>query len=1101
MNDKKTQQAERIQRYAHMIEQQTGKAVRPYRADGYMNMMNRYGTSKDTSEHYKFAPEPDIPDDFLTLLYEGNGLFAKVIDAPAEEAIKHGFSLKDVSDKNVEGFYQEALDELDWEEVAMTGIKWARLFGGAIAVMLINDGGGLEDPLNWKRIKSIDDIRVYDRSVIQPDYSSMFKYDPRDPFRTRGSRLGMPEFFHVNSRYGSFTVHESRCLVFQNGILPENCSNTNYQLWGIPEYIRIHRALRDSELAHGTAPKMLDRSVQPVYKMKDLSMLLATDEGEDQVLKRLQVIDLARSFLSSLVIDSENEDYDFKSFQFTGVSDVIAATCSYLSALTNIPQAILFGFQPVASGDNGESDRENWYSYVQRIQKRMLKSNLRYLLSVIFQAGIYTREVDEVPKIKIEFNPLDTKSDAEKAELESKKAATALIKAQTAQIYRDMEVIDSTEIRRSLADSDEFDIDTILDEYESEEELMAIYEQQEAENPGLIPGMEQAGVEPLGLPSGAAGHAPTAPKQMTTGVDVEEHETDPGTKGSAPANAPAATKLPQDMSQQEKKEIINKDEAPYGVGVLVVKDGRILCGTRHNDTGYGLICGPGGHGEKGETYEQSAIRETQEEFGITPKDLIPLGIGPLEPESSLRSHIFLCTDFDGEVSCDDLEMVNPQFRTMEELEELKPSLFPPFTDSLEILKDCLFTDNEDGGKGSGNWGHEGRKGKVGGSAPSDGPAETNAGKESKNGGEEGTKEAKTEKTEEVRKPARITNSLKKDLSENDIEDVYLKKGDDPYIYFVDKDVVIDGMTGEILSGENLEDYEIDEEQCKNVVNHVRFEEECRDKINELKEIQKEIDNAYARRKVTDDILEKQEWVVTLIEGIRDTAGKYFKSPDDCLTAADAAMYVSSKGYFSSYGDERFEDNPDQNNVGTFKGMDAPLARDTAAALDDLFSTYPQLKGKLGGIKTDKDSEGDNIALSENARAHSAYVEGVRIRSARKYSLDSDIKYDASVGHCPPGVSGVKYLVEHEYCHEIEHYLDFHGEKDVSSRILDVVSKKLNMTSDECRVSVSGYAANPGKNHDAEFLAEAWAEFRCSKAPRDVAKAVGEEFEKYIKGVK
>lgn len=727
MNDKKKQQVARIQRYAHMIEQQTGKAVRPYRADGYVNLMNKYGTSKDTTEHYQFAPEADVPDDVLTLLYEGNGLFARVIDAPAEEAIKHGFKLEDVSDTEVETFYQEALDELDWEEVAMTGIKWARLFGGSIAVMLINDGGGLEEPLNWKNIKSIDDIRVYDRSVIQPDYSTMFNYDPRNPFRTRGSRLGMPEFYHVSSRFGSFTVHESRCLVFQNGVLPENTSNIIYQLWGMPEYIRIHRALRDAELAHGSAPKMLDRSVQAVYKMKDLSMLLATDEGESQVLKRLQVIDMARGLLNSLVIDNEGEDYDFKSFQYSGVAEVIDATCNFLSALTNIPQTILFGRSPAGMNSTGESDLENWYSYCERIQKRMLKSNLRYLLSIIFQAGIYTGEVDEVPKIKVAFNPLKVLSDSEKAELDNKKASTELIKAQTAQIYRDMEVLDSTEIRRKLADSDEFDIDTILDEYESEEELMAIYEQQEAENPGLIPGTEQTGVEPFGLPSGEkGGHGNILTKdklrQYGTGVDIEKHEADPGTEGSAPANAPAATKLPQDMSKNEIEEISKQDEAPYGVGVLVIKDGRILCGSRHNDTGYGLICGPGGHGEKGETYEQSAIRETQEEFGITPKNLIPIGVGPLEPESKLRSHIFLCTDFDGEVSCNDLEMVNPKFRTMEELEELKPSLFPPFADSLEILKDCLFNDNEDGGPGSGNHGHEGRPGEVGGSLPSGGDA-------------------------------------------------------------------------------------------------------------------------------------------------------------------------------------------------------------------------------------------------------------------------------------------------------------------------------------------------------------------------------------------
>lgn len=178
------------------------------------------------------------------MYYEGNGLFAKIIDTPAEEAIKHGFELKDVSDQAVEDFYTEALDELDWEETAMTAIKWARLFGGSLAVMLINDGRGLDEPLDWRHIQSIDDIRVFDRSVIQPDYTTLFNYDPRDPFSTRGSRLGLPEYYQIFSKYGSFTVHDSRCLVFQNGILPENTTNSIYQLWGVPEYIRLHRAIR-----------------------------------------------------------------------------------------------------------------------------------------------------------------------------------------------------------------------------------------------------------------------------------------------------------------------------------------------------------------------------------------------------------------------------------------------------------------------------------------------------------------------------------------------------------------------------------------------------------------------------------------------------------------------------------------------------------------------------------------------------------------------------------------------------------------------------------------------------------------------------------------
>lgn len=735
-------QMDAIKRYARLIEKQTGKAVRPYRMDGYVNLMNRYGTSKDPSEHYHFQREPDIPDDVLTTIYEGNGLFAKIIDTPAEEAIKHGFTLRDVSDKAVEEFVTEALDELDWEELAMTAIRWTRLFGGAIAVMLINDGGRLEDPLNWRKIKSIDDIRVYERVVVQPEYESMFNYDPTDPFSTRGSRLGMPEYYQVCSRYGNFRVHDSRCLVFQNGVLPENATNSLYRLWGIPEYIRIHRALKDAELAHESAPKLLDRSVQAIYKMKGLSQLMATEQGESQVLRRLQVIDMARGMLNSLVIDSEGEDYDFKTFQFNGITDVVSASCNMLSAITSIPQTILFGQGVGGLSTTDDTSMENYYNYIERIQKRMLRKNLRYLLSIIFQAGLYTGEVDEVPKLNVEFNPLWSLNDTEQATLEQQKAATELTKAQTAQAYIQMEAIDPSEVRKGLADSDEFDVETLLDELDDgEEDLFSDMPDMEGGAGSQNPPENGTGPQKIFEPGHFADYA--------EGVDVKEHDTDPGKNGSpTPASAPAATKLPQDMSDEEKlkaaeaptnpakKPAINAqgdgnttslpDDEKAGVGVLVIKDGKVLVGTRESESGYGLICGPGGHIKIGETPTQAAFRETEEEFGISPTELIPIGRGPAEPDTGIKPYVFLCTEYHGDLHCVDGEMKDPKFISLEEIEQLKPSLFQPFSDGVDVLKAIINNDDpdpdgpdhDDGGEGSGNFNHKGRPGEVGGSAES-----------------------------------------------------------------------------------------------------------------------------------------------------------------------------------------------------------------------------------------------------------------------------------------------------------------------------------------------------------------------------------------------
>lgn len=640
-----------------ILQRQKAGAVRPHREDGYVNLLNKYGTSQDNSEAYQFEREPIIPDMQLTGLYEGNGLFSKIIDTPAEEALKHGFDLNLKNDE-VNAFVEEALDELEWEEKAATAIKWARLYGGALIVMLINDGGGLEQSVNWQNVKSIDELRVYERAIVQPDYSSLYRQDYGGKGEgNRVSKFGQPEFYYVSSVYGSFRVHESRCLVFRNGVLPEQTSNSIYRFWGMPEYVRIRRALRETVTAHTDSVKLLERSVQAIYSMKGLATLLTTDDGENQVLKRLNVIDTARGILNSLVIDADGENYDFKTFQFSGVKDVIDATCNMLSALTNIPQTILFGRSPAGMNATGTSDFESYYNFVEKIQRLMLKRNLRTLLDVIFRAGIASGAVEEEPDYKLEFNPLWSLSDTEQATVDQTKAQTAQIKAQTAQVYVDMQALDPTEVRKRLASDEEFDVEDIISEGEDDDDLLQAL---------------------LGSSS-----TDMANEVEAAQMNAEQQQTPGGAEQSAPApnSAPAVTD--------------NADgDTNRGVGVLIVQEGKLLCGTRVKE---GSIGGPGGHIEAGESPEAAAIRETQEEFGITPKDLIPITyMADLKPPYC-PSQVYLCTDFDGYIKCDDDEMTMPGFIAADKVLKLATEhperIFPPFAESISALLDVLTSDS------------------------------------------------------------------------------------------------------------------------------------------------------------------------------------------------------------------------------------------------------------------------------------------------------------------------------------------------------------------------------------------------------------------------
>ncbi len=67
-----------------------------------------------------------------------------------------------------------------------------------------------------------------------------------------------------------------------------------------------------------------------------------------------------------------------------------------------------------------------------------------------------------------------------------------------------------------------------------------------------------------------------------------------------------------------------KNWVPKERGTLcfVLREGKILLIEKKRRLGAGKVNGPGGRIEPGETPEQAAIRETQEEIGIT-----PVGIG------------------------------------------------------------------------------------------------------------------------------------------------------------------------------------------------------------------------------------------------------------------------------------------------------------------------------------------------------------------------------------------------------------------------------------------------------------------------------------------
>ncbi len=84
--------------------------------------------------------------------------------------------------------------------------------------------------------------------------------------------------------------------------------------------------------------------------------------------------------------------------------------------------------------------------------------------------------------------------------------------------------------------------------------------------------------------------------------------------------------------------------------VFIIRDGRILLIRKKRGLGKGKINGPGGRVDPGETPEQCAVRECQEELGITPRNLEYCGQNLFQFTDGYSIHVwaYRAREFHGE---------------------------------------------------------------------------------------------------------------------------------------------------------------------------------------------------------------------------------------------------------------------------------------------------------------------------------------------------------------------------------------------------------------------------------------------------------------------
>lgn len=383
-------------------------------ADSFQNLLARVGLGAGSiadGSNYSFSP---ISRNRLQLefAYRSSWLAGKAVDAFADDMTREGASIaSDCEPEELEAIEAEA-SRLDiWGKLNST-TKWSRLYGGAIAVMLI-DGQNVSTPFDPSRVGKgqFKGLLVLDRWLIQPSLE--------DLVTEYGPDFGTPRFYTVVADAMALVnqkIHYSRVLRLDGIELPywQRIAENG---WGQSVLERLWDRLVAFDSATEGTSQLVYKAHLRTYKVKGLREIIgAGGKALDGLVSQIDFIRRFQSNEGLTLMDGEDE-FDTNSYSFAGLNDVLLQFGQQLSGAMDIPLVRLFGQSPAGLNATGESDLRNYYDTIKQQQEARLRRPCENIYKALWRS---THGTDLPEQFAVEFNPLWQTSDAEKAEIASK---------------------------------------------------------------------------------------------------------------------------------------------------------------------------------------------------------------------------------------------------------------------------------------------------------------------------------------------------------------------------------------------------------------------------------------------------------------------------------------------------------------------------------------------------------------------------------------------------------------------------------------------------------------------------------------------------------
>jgi uncharacterized protein len=369
--------------------------------DGLLNLINTAAQKRDVTNPFASFYQADalLSPAQCENIYISSWIAKKIIEIPMEYIFKNGFTFKIEDSEELTTRVIQLSENLGILDKVKLCEMYKRVYGGAVLFV--------KNPHQ-------DLMKEFDATACKVAPNSI-EFVPMDLTYLAVT----PHIDIVSGKYfepktismAGLTAEASNCVIFRGIQVPKR-RMPQFRYIGMSVFQNIFQAMiMDDYISKGIA-NMVWRNNRWYYKIDGLSEM-AKEGNEALALTRLAMVEDSMNILSAGIVD-KNDEVQLISQSFSALPEIDRRSLERLSAASNIPATVLLGKSPDGMNATGDGDLENFYSYIEAEQCKIVP-----LMKQIFNVLICMLTGKEV-KFTFEFNKPNQISPSRQMDIDAK---------------------------------------------------------------------------------------------------------------------------------------------------------------------------------------------------------------------------------------------------------------------------------------------------------------------------------------------------------------------------------------------------------------------------------------------------------------------------------------------------------------------------------------------------------------------------------------------------------------------------------------------------------------------------------------------------------